>query len=56
MPATDVLFFRESDGSVPVMEWLDALPAKVQDKCLARLTRLRELEPVIDLSPADRSC
>jgi phage-related protein len=28
---------------VPVLEWLGALPAKVQDKCVVKIERLREL-------------
>ena len=43
MPATNVIFYREEDGSVPILEWLDAVPAKAQVKCLARLKRLEEL-------------
>lgn len=31
--------FHEEDGSVPLIRWLDDLPVKAQDKCLARLTR-----------------
>jgi phage-related protein len=33
----------EEDGSAPVVEWLDALPAKVVDKCTVRIERLTEL-------------
>jgi phage-related protein len=43
MPATRVLLFREADGSVPLLNWLDALPSKVQDKCRVRIERLQEL-------------
>jgi len=43
VPKTDVLLFTESDGSVPLVEWLDGLPSKVQDKCLVRIERLKEL-------------
>jgi phage-related protein len=28
---------------VLVLEWLDALPAKIQDKCVVKIERLREL-------------
>ncbi len=42
MPRTPVIFYREDDGSVPVLEWLLALPVKAQDKCRVRLERLRE--------------
>lgn len=43
MPKTDVLVFSESDGSVPLIEWLDGLPSKLQDKCIVRIERLKEL-------------
>lgn len=43
MPRTTVLMFQESDGQVPLLEWMDALPAKVQDKCIVKIERLGEL-------------
>lgn len=43
MPETEVLLFAESDGSSPLIEWLDNLPARVQDKCIVRIERLAEL-------------
>ncbi len=43
MPATEVVYFQEEDGTVPLLAWLDSLPAKAQDKCLARLVRLETL-------------
>ncbi len=43
MPRTKVVFYQEADGSVPVLEWFDALPAKAQDKCRVRIHRLAEL-------------
>ncbi len=27
---------------MPVLEWLDALPARIQDKCVVKIERLRE--------------
>ncbi len=42
MPRTKVVFYREDDGSVPLLEWLDTLPTKFQDKCRARIERLRQ--------------
>lgn len=56
MPPTDVLIYAEQDGSAPLLEWLDTLPAKVQDKCLIRIERLAELghelrRPDADLLP-----
>ena len=43
MSKTEVVFYREEDGTVPLVEWLDSLPPKVQNKCLIRLERLEEL-------------
>jgi len=43
MPATTVLFFRDDDGSVPLLEWFAGLPPRAQDKCRVRLERLAEL-------------
>lgn len=43
MPRTEVVFYKEEDGTVPLLAWLDGLTAKAQDKCLARLKRLEDL-------------
>jgi phage-related protein len=43
MPETRVVFYRETDGSVPTLEWLSGLPAKVRDKCIEKIERLQEL-------------
>ncbi len=42
MPETEVIMFQESDGSVPLITWIDKLPGKVQDKCLVKIQRLEE--------------
>ena len=41
MPRTNVVFYREDDGSVPLLEWIDRLPAKAKAKCRVRIGRLR---------------
>jgi len=43
VPKIQVVFYRETQGSVPVLEWLDTLPPKTQDKCLVKIERLRDL-------------
>lgn len=43
MPRTEVLFFRKADNSVPLLDWLNDLPVKVQAKCIERIDRLGEL-------------
>ena len=40
MPKTNVVFFQEEDGSVPILEWLDSLQPKALDKCTVRIERL----------------
>ena len=43
MPLTQVLLFRDEDGSVPILDWLESLPEKAQDKCVVRIERLAAL-------------
>lgn len=38
-----MVFYRDDDGTVPMLDWLDKLPAKVVAKCLVRIGRLKEL-------------
>ena len=34
MPSTEVVFYRDDDGTVPVLDWLGGLPLKARLKCL----------------------
>lgn len=43
MPAVKIVFYRDAQGVVPVLEWLDGLPPKVKAKCRVRIERLRAL-------------
>ncbi len=43
MPRTRVVFYKEDDGSVPVLEWLDSLQPKALDTCTVRIERLQEM-------------
>lgn len=46
MPRTDLVFFRDDDGSVPVLEWLQSLQKQNRRafaKCVARIRRLAEM-------------
>ena len=43
MPQTRVVFYCEDTGSSPILEWLDSLPQRAQDKCAVRIERLAEL-------------
>lgn len=42
MPHTKVIFYKDDDGSVPVLDWLKTLPSKAVAKCLVKIERLRE--------------
>lgn len=42
MPKTVVLIYRETEGSAPLLDWLDELPEKAQDKITARIELLAE--------------
>lgn len=45
MPVTDVIYFRELDGSVPVLDWLRELAhhdRRVAAKCVAQIDVLRQ--------------
>jgi phage-related protein len=43
MPRTRVVFYREADGTVPVLQWLAGLPRPALVKCRVKLERLKEL-------------
>lgn len=43
MPKIPVVFYQEDAETVPVLDWLDCLPTKAQDKCRIRIERLRDL-------------
>jgi len=43
MPQIQVVFFRDDDGAVPVLDWLDGLNDKAQAKCLVKIERLRDM-------------
>lgn len=42
MPKTVVLIYRQTDGSAPLLAWLDRLSEKAQDKITARIELLAE--------------
>src|SRR6185503_5288524 len=43
MPKAKVIFYKEDDGSVPILEWLDSLQERALDKCTVRIERLAKL-------------
>jgi phage-related protein len=46
-------YFRESDGTVPLLDWLGDLPEKAELKCRVKLERLVELGPELRRPEAD---
>jgi hypothetical protein len=54
MAKTDILIFQEAEGQVPLLDWLDDLPAKARDKCIVRVELLAQMghelrRPLCDL-------
>jgi len=43
MPQTRVVFYREDEDTVPILDWFDSLSEKAADKCRVKIERLREL-------------
>jgi len=43
MPQVRVIFYREEDGTTPILDWLDGLSDKARAKCVVRIERLHEL-------------
>jgi len=43
LPRIKLIFYRAADETVPMLDWLDGLITKAQDKCRIRLERLGEL-------------
>ena len=43
MPKTKVIFYKETDGSVPVLDWMGQLSMKALSKCTVKIERLRAL-------------
>ncbi len=43
MPQTKVVFYKDNDDGVPVLEWLRSLQPKAQNKCVIKIERLAAL-------------
>ena len=43
MPKTGIRLFRERNGRVPLLEWLDRQPDKVTVKCMRAIIRLGDM-------------
>ena len=42
MPKVRVVFYKERNGTVPILEWLEGIPEKARLKCVAKMERLKE--------------
>ena len=42
MPETEVIIYQEKEGDVPLLDWLDGVPAKARDRCHVRIDLLTE--------------
>lgn len=40
MPKTEVVIYAEQDGASPLLDWMDRIPKKAQDKCFVKIERL----------------
>ena len=43
MARTRVVIYKEEDGTIPLLRWLDDLEDKARDKCVVKIERLAEL-------------
>ena len=41
--STELIYYQEEEGKVPLVEWFDELPVEVIQKCQVKLGRLEEL-------------
>ncbi|MBI1387335.1 MAG: type II toxin-antitoxin system RelE/ParE family toxin [bacterium] len=53
MPVIRLLFYREDDESIPLLDWMDELPKRARLKCLVRIERLKALGHEIRRPEAD---
>lgn len=53
MPETELVFYREEDGYVPLLEWFEEIPKRARAKCRVRIERLRRLGHEIRRPEAD---
>jgi len=37
----NVIFYREEDGSAPMLDWLDRLPQKARVQCIGKIELLK---------------
>jgi phage-related protein len=42
VPRVELRYFRQADGSVPAIEWLEGLAKRPRAKCISKLKRLEQ--------------
>lgn len=42
MPPVEIIFYKEDDGTVPMIDWLKSLQTKARDKCYVKVERLAQ--------------
>jgi phage-related protein len=42
MSSAEIIFYKEDDGTIPMVDWLRELPAKPRTKCVAWIKRLHD--------------
>ena len=42
MPPTDIIIYQDEAGNVPLLEWIDSLPERVQIKCTQKIELLEK--------------
>ncbi|NCR77255.1 MAG: type II toxin-antitoxin system RelE/ParE family toxin [Microcystis aeruginosa K13-06] len=53
MPKIQLIFYQDERGNIPILEWLDSLPDKAQNKCFVKLEILAELGDELRRPEAD---
>ncbi len=53
MPRTEIVLYREDDGTVPLIEWFDTLTPKARIKCMTWLRRLETFGHELQRPDAD---
>jgi hypothetical protein len=43
MAKAEVIIYKEQEGKVPLLGWLDSLSHKAQDKCIVLIEQLSEM-------------
>ena len=53
MPQTDIVIYQESEGDVPLVDWLASLSGDARSKCRLKIRRLAEIGHALRRPEAD---